>query len=125
MAKRILLIDEERDILDLLKYNLETEGYEIMTATDALRGFELAQTGADLIILETILPNNEKGWELICQLRQMDSTKHIPIISLTTKDYGMDNPCGSECEVNDYIIKPIGIRKLLAQIKELVPVIRS
>jgi len=120
MKKRILLVDDEQDILDLLKYNLEAEGYEVMTATDALRGFELAQNGPDLIILEAMLPNNEDGWEFICKLRQMENTKFIPLICLTTKADEKDNPCGTECEVNEHITKPIGIQNLLSHVKAVL-----
>jgi len=120
MKKRILLVDDEQDVLDLLKYNLEAEGYEIMTATDTLRAFELAQNGPDLIILEAMLPNNEDGWAFICKLRQMENKKSIPIICLTTKTDEKDNPCGTACEVNDYLIKPVSMQNLLSHVKAVL-----
>lgn len=103
MQKRILLVDDAPDILDLLKYNLEAEGYEILTATDTVRAWELAQDGPDLIILEAMLSNSEDGWRFICKLRQMENTKSVPLICLTTKIDEKDNPCEAACEVNDYL----------------------
>ena len=120
MKKRILLVDDEPDVLDLLKYNLETEGYEIMTATNASQGIKLAQNGPDLIILEAMLPNNEDGWAFICKLRQMENTKSIPLICLTTKTDEKDNPCETACEVNDYLTKPISMQNLLSHVKAVL-----
>jgi two-component system alkaline phosphatase synthesis response regulator PhoP len=120
MAKRILLIDDEQDVLDLLKYNLEAEGYEIIAAKDALRGLKLAQSGPDLIIFEAMLPNKEKGWEFICQLRQTENTRHIPLVCLTTKEDGIETVCEPECGVDDYLVKPISVRQLLARVKTLL-----
>ncbi|MGH7456345.1 MAG: response regulator, partial [bacterium] len=114
MAKRILLVDDEQDILDLLKYNLEAEGYETMTAADGLRALELAQSAPDLIILDVMLPGKD-GWEVILQLRQNETTKHIPVIFLTAKGGEIDEVVGLELGADDYIIKPISIRKLLAR----------
>jgi two-component system alkaline phosphatase synthesis response regulator PhoP len=116
MAKRILLVDDEQDILDLLKYNLEAEGYETMTALDGLRALELAQSSPDLIILDVMLPGKD-GWEVIRQLRQTENTKHIPVIFLTAKGGEIDEVVGLELGADDYIVKPISIRKLLARVK--------
>jgi DNA-binding response OmpR family regulator len=103
-----------------LKYNLEAEGYEIVTATNASQGIKLAESRPDLIILEAMLPNNEDGWEFICKLRQMESTKLIPLICVTTTTDEKDNPCGTACGVNEYLIKPISLRHLLARVKTLL-----
>ncbi|MDZ7291837.1 MAG: response regulator transcription factor [candidate division KSB1 bacterium] len=116
MAKRILLVDDEQDILDLLKYNLEAEGYETMTATDGLQALELAQSSPDLIILDVMLPGKD-GWEVIRELRQTESTRHIPVIFLTAKGGEIDEVVGLELGADDYIIKPISLRKLLARVK--------
>jgi CheY-like chemotaxis protein len=120
MKKRILLVDDEQDVLDLLKYNLEAEGYEIMTATDTLRAFELAQNGPDLIILEAMLPNSEDGWAFICKLRQTENTKSIPIICLTAETDEKGVPCETACEVNDYLTKPISMQNLLSHVKAVL-----
>lgn len=120
MKKRILLVDDEQDILDLLKYNLEAAGYEIMTATETLRAFELAQNGPDLIILEAMLPNSEDGWGFICKLRQMENTKSVPLICLTTKTDERDNPCETACAVKDYLTKPLSMQNLLSHVKAVL-----
>ena len=119
MSKRILLVDDEQDILDLLKYNLEAEGYETMTATNGLQALELAQNSPDLIILDVMLPGKD-GWEVIRQLRQTESTKHIPVIFLTAKGGEVDEVVALELGADDYIIKPISIRKLQARVKTVL-----
>jgi len=119
MAKRILLVDDEQDILDLLKYNLEAEGYETAMATDGLRALELAQNSPDLIILDVMLPGKD-GWEVIRQLRQTENTKNIPVIFLTAKGGEVDEVVGLELGADDYIIKPISIRKLFARVKTVL-----
>ncbi|MCG3120406.1 MAG: Transcriptional regulatory protein WalR [bacterium] len=119
MTKRILLVDDEQDILDLLKYNLEAEGYETLTAANGLQALELAQSCPDLIILDVMLPGKD-GWEVIRQLRQTESTKHIPVIFLTAKGGEVDEVVGLELGADDYIIKPISIRKLLARVKNVL-----
>jgi len=116
MPKRILLVDDEQDIIDLLKYNLEAEGYEIISATDGLQALELAQSSPDLIILDVMLPGKD-GWEVIRQLRQTEGTKHIPVIFLTAKGGEVDEVVGLELGADDYMIKPISIRKLIARVK--------
>ena len=120
MKKRILLVDDEQDILDLLKYNLEAEGYEIVTAMNISQGIELAESGPDLIILEAMLPNNENGWEFICNLRQMENTKFIPLICLTTETDEKGVPCKTACEVNDYLTKPISMQDLLSHVRAVL-----
>jgi two-component system alkaline phosphatase synthesis response regulator PhoP len=124
MAKRILLVDDEQDILDLLKYNLEAEGYETLAATEGLQALELAQNpkgGAypDLIILDVMLPGKD-GWEVIRQLRQNSSTRYIPVIFLTAKGGEVDEVVGLELGADDYIVKPISMRKLLARVKTVL-----
>lgn len=119
MSKRILLVDDEQDILDLLKYNLEAEGYEIVTAVNGLQALELAQNSPDLIILDVMLPGKD-GWEVIRQLRQAENTKSIPVIFLTAKGGEIDEVVGLELGADDYIVKPISIRKLLARVKNVL-----
>ncbi|MDZ7344979.1 MAG: response regulator transcription factor [candidate division KSB1 bacterium] len=124
MTKRILLVDDEQDILDLLQYNLKAEGYDTLTATNGVSALELAQTspdgaGPDLIILDVMLPGKD-GWEVMRQLRQNPNTKHIPVIFLTAKGAEIDEVVGLELGAEDYIVKPISIRKLLARVKTVL-----
>ena len=116
MAKRILIVDDEQDILDLLKYNLEAEGYETMLASDGVQALERAKNTPDLIILDVMLPGKD-GWEVMRQLRQTPGTQRIPVIFLTAKASEIDEVVGLELGADDYISKPISMRKLLARVK--------
>lgn len=117
MPKQILIVDDEQDILDLIKYNLETEGYHTLLARDGVQALKLAQTGSpDLIILDVMLPGKD-GWQVMRELRQNSDTKNIPVIFLTARSSEIDEVVGIELGADDYIIKPISIRKLLARVK--------
>lgn len=117
MRKKILIVDDEQDILDLLKFNLESEGYKTLTALDGDRALALAESQKpDLIILDVMLPGKD-GWEVIRELHKYPKTQHIPVVFLTAKDSEIDEVVGLELGADDYIVKPIGIRKLLARVK--------
>lgn len=116
MPKRILIVDDEEDILELLKYNLEAEGYHPLLASDGVQAIELAQTVPDLLILDVMLPRKD-GWEVIRELREDPLTRTIPVIFLTAKSSEVDEIVGLELGAEDYIVKPISIRKLLARVK--------
>lgn len=116
MPKRILIVDDEQDILDLLRFNLENEGYETTLATDGLQALELAKSRPDLIILDVMLPGKD-GWEVMRELRQSTLTQKIPVIFLTAKAGEIDEVVGLELGADDYIVKPISMRKLLARVK--------
>lgn len=116
MPKRILIVDDEQDILDLLRFNLENEGYETATATDGLQALEAAKSRPDLIILDVMLPGKD-GWEVMRELRQSPITQKIPVIFLTAKSGEIDEVVGLELGADDYILKPISMRKLLARVK--------
>ncbi|MBD3376787.1 response regulator [candidate division KSB1 bacterium] len=117
MAKTILIIDDEQDIIDLLQFNLQAEGYQILSALEGETAIELAQKKQpDLIILDIMLPGKD-GYEVIRELRQDVKTKQIPVIFLTAKDSEIDEVIGLELGADDYIVKPIGLRKLVARVK--------
>lgn len=117
MAKSILLVDDDEDILELLEYNLSTEGFEILKAQDGEEAMELATSKLpDLILLDIMLPEKD-GLQIIRELRQQRSTRHIPVIFLTAKDSEVDEIVGLEMGADDYIVKPISIRKLVARVK--------
>lgn len=120
MPKRILVVDDEQDILDLLHYNLETEGFEIVTALDGDTAIEMAESEPiDLIILDIMLPGKD-GWEVLREIRRNPETRHIPVIFLTAKDSEVDEVVGLELGADDYIVKPISIRKLQARVKTVL-----
>jgi two-component system alkaline phosphatase synthesis response regulator PhoP len=117
MAKTILIIDDEQDIIDLLQFNLQAEGYQILSALEGETAIELAQKKQpDLIILDIMLPGKD-GYEVIRELRQDIKTRRIPVIFLTAKDSEIDEVIGLELGADDYIVKPIGLRKLVARVK--------
>lgn len=117
MSKTILLVDDEKDILDLLKFNLEHEGYKTIYAMDGDHALHLAATAKpDLIILDVMLPGKD-GWEVIRELNKDPQSQNIPVIFLTAKDSELDEVIGLELGADDYIVKPIAIRKLIARVK--------
>ena len=116
MAIRILVVDDEADIVRMLKYNLEKEGYEVMTAGNGKAAIEKAHTRPDLIVLDVMMPQMD-GWEVIRQLKRTQDTASIPVLFLTAKGTEIDEVLGLELGADDYIIKPISPRKLLARIK--------
>ena len=120
MAKTILIVDDEKDILDLLQFNLEAEGYETITAVDGEKALERAASDKpDLIILDIMLPGKD-GWEVIRELSNNEKTHTIPVIFLTAKDSEIDEVVGLELGADDYIVKPIAMRKLLARVKKVL-----
>ncbi|HNR67738.1 MAG TPA: response regulator transcription factor [bacterium] len=120
MAKKILIVDDERDIIDLLKFNLEKEGYETLIALDGEQALDLAlNEKIDLVLLDIMLPGKD-GREVLRELRQNSATRFLPIIFLTAKDSEMDEVIGLELGADDYIVKPISILKLLTRIKTVL-----
>ena len=112
--KQILIIDDEKPISDIIKFNLNKEGYETITAFDgreALKEFE--EESPDLIILDLMLPELD-GLEVAKEVRK---TSHIPIIMLSAKDSEFDKVIGLEIGADDYVTKPFSNRELLARVK--------
>ncbi|MBP3952625.1 response regulator YycF [Bacillus suaedae] len=114
MDKRILVVDDERPIADILKFNLEKEGFEVICAYDGLEAIELVNKETpDLILLDIMLPYKD-GME-VC--REVRKTFDIPIIMLTAKDSEIDKVLGLELGADDYVTKPFSTRELLARVK--------
>ncbi len=120
MAKKLILaIDDEKDILKLLHYNLEREGYQVLTAKSGEEGLEVARAKhPDLIILDIMLPEMD-GLEVCRILRSNKETKHIPVLMLTAKTSEVDQIVGFELGANDYISKPFSVKVLSARIKNI------
>ncbi|NHN32247.1 response regulator YycF [Paenibacillus agricola] len=113
MAK-ILVVDDEQPIADILKFNLEKEGHEVICAYDGGRAVELAfQELPDLILLDLMLPVKD-GMDVCREVRMKLNT---PIIMLTAKDNEIDKVLGLELGADDYVTKPFGTRELLARVK--------
>lgn len=112
--KKILIVDDEKPISDIIKFNLTKEGYETVTAYDgrtALTLFEEEQP--DLVILDLMLPELD-GLEVAKHIRK---TSHLPIIMLSAKDSEFDKVIGLEIGADDYVTKPFSNRELLARVK--------
>lgn len=116
--KKILIIEDEENIRELVTYNLKASGYETIEAEDGLTGITQAyKTKPDLILLDIMLPGKD-GYEICRELRQ-DNIK-TPIIMLTAKSEEVDKVLGLEFGADDYVAKPFGIRELLARIKAVL-----
>ena len=112
--KKILIVDDEKPISDIIKFNLTKEGFETVTAFDgreAITKFE--EENPDLIILDLMLPELD-GLEVAKEVRK---TSHIPIIMLSAKDSEFDKVIGLEIGADDYVTKPFSNRELLARVK--------
>ncbi|MFC5703103.1 response regulator YycF [Cohnella faecalis] len=114
MPGKILVVDDERPIADILKFNLEKEGYEVVCAFDGEEAVRLAfAEEPDLILLDLMLPEKD-GMDVCREVRARLST---PIIMLTAKDAEIDKVLGLELGADDYVTKPFGTRELLARVK--------
>jgi len=117
---RILIIDDEQDILDLLSYNLEREGYSILTASDGLTAKELSlNSSPDLIILDLMLPGIN-GLELCRLVRNNPKTADIPVMMLTARGEEVDKVLGLEIGADDYVTKPFSIPEIVARVRSLL-----
>lgn len=111
---KILVVDDEQPIADILKFNLEKEGYEVICAFDGGAAVELAfREEPDLILLDLMLPVKD-GMD-VC--REIRTKSNMPIIMLTAKDSEIDKVLGLEMGADDYVTKPFGTRELLARVK--------
>lgn len=120
MKKKVLVVDDEKDIVDILKYNLERENeFEVLTAKDGREALELAVNIPDLILLDIMMPELN-GFEVCKQLKSNVNTSGIPVIFLTAKENEIDEILGLEIGADDYISKPISPRKVLARIKSVI-----
>ncbi|MGH7197611.1 MAG: response regulator [Candidatus Omnitrophota bacterium] len=115
----ILVIDDEKDIVKLLQYNLEREGHHVLTAKNGEDGFELAKSKRpDLVILDLMLPGID-GVEVCKLLKASKDTKSIPVLMLTAKSAEVDQVVGLEVGASDYITKPFSVKVLLARVKNI------
>ena len=117
--KLILAIDDEKDILKLVQYNLEREGYQVLCEKTGEQGLETARSKQpDLIILDLMLPGMD-GLEVCKILRSNRDTKHIPVLMLTAKGSEIDQVLGLELGAVDYITKPFSVKVLAARVKNV------
>jgi two-component system, OmpR family, response regulator VicR len=114
LSKKILIVDDEKNISDILKFNLKKEGYDTIEAFDGEEAINLALSqNPDLILLDIMLPKMD-GFTVCRKLRQSIST---PILMLTAKEEEVDKVLGLELGADDYITKPFSPRELIARVK--------
>jgi two-component system phosphate regulon response regulator PhoB len=118
--KRVLIIEDEKDLAELLAFNLEKEGYSAMSVHDGKLGLERAgEEIPDLILLDLMLPGLH-GTEVCKALRRDQRTAHIPIIMITAKGDEIDRVVGFEVGADDYIVKPFSMREMALRIKAVM-----
>ena len=115
MGKTILIVEDEKNIVDILVYNLTKEGYTTLEAYDGDAGLQLAlEQDPDLILLDLMLPQ-KNGFDVCREIRQAGRT--TPIIMLTAREEETDKVLGLELGADDYITKPFSMRELMARVK--------
>ena len=121
MAKaKILIVDDGKNIVEAVKYNLEQEGFRTLIARDGADALELARRELpDLLLLDWMLPEMD-GLEVCRVLKRDDKTRHIPIVMLTVKSEETDKVLGLEMGADDYITKPFSPRELVARVKAIL-----
>ena len=120
MPKRILVVDDEVDLVETLTFRLEANGYEVIKAYDGQAGLDLAKKGnPDLIILDLMLPKLD-GYKVCRMLKFDEKYKKIPIILFTARAQESDKKMGVEVGADAYITKPFDPQVLLAKIKQLL-----
>lgn len=119
--KNILIVDDEKHILELLQYNLVERGYHVIQAETGEEALEQLKKHpkVDGILLDLLLPGID-GLEVLRRIRSQDETKHIPVIMLTAKNEELDTVLGLEMGADDYIGKPFRMRELLARLKAVL-----
>jgi len=117
MGSKILIVEDDQALLDVLKYNITKEGYNVIAATDGIQALEVARVSKpDLILLDIMLPKMS-GFD-VCRILRKETT--IPILMLTAKDEEVDKIVGLEIGADDYMTKPFSMRELLARIRAML-----
>jgi len=118
--EKMLIIEDEKDIVKMLDYNLKKEGFKTLSAYNGEDGLDMAsKENPDLILLDLMLPEID-GFDVCKALKSDPKTSHIPIIILTAKDQETDKIVGLELGADDYVTKPFSPRELIARIKAVL-----
>lgn len=116
---RILVVDDEQDLCEILKFNLETEGYQVETANSAEEALEKDIASYNLLLLDVMM-GGMSGFQLAKQLKNSEVTAHIPIIFLTARDTENDTVTGFNLGADDYISKPFSIREVMVRVRAVL-----
>ena len=117
--QRILVVDDEQDLLEILKFNLETEGYEVQTATSAEDAQTLDIASFDLLLLDVMM-GGMSGFALARLLKANPKTASVPIIFLTARDTENDTVTGFNLGADDYISKPFSLREVMVRVRAVL-----
>ncbi len=117
--KHILVVDDEEDLCEILKFNLENEGYLVDTANSAEEALKLRLTDYSLLLLDVMM-GEISGFRMASMLKKEKATAHIPIIFITAKDTENDTVTGFNLGADDYISKPFSLREVIARVKAVL-----
>jgi phosphate regulon transcriptional regulator PhoB len=118
--KRILLIEDDRDIVELVRYNMEKEGFQLMAVGDGASGLaQVRKSPPDLLLLDLMLPKLS-GLEICKEVRRDETLNRLPIVMLTARGEEADRVVGLELGADDYVTKPFSPRELVARVKALL-----
>jgi two-component system phosphate regulon response regulator PhoB len=120
MSQTILVVDDEKDIVDLMRYNLVQAGFRVVSAFDGQQALDLARRERpDLVVLDLMLPTLP-GTEVARLLRQEEKTRSIPIVILTARGSEVDRIVGFELGADDYVVKPFSPRELVLRVQAIL-----
>ena len=120
MEKTILIVDDEEPIVDILRFNLKKEGYNVLEAYDGEAALNIAlEKNPDLILLDVMLPDQD-GLEIVKNLRMKQEYKKLPILMVTAKTTELDKVKGLDIGADDYMTKPFGVMELISRVKALL-----
>lgn len=117
--KRILVVDDEQDLLEILKFNLEMEGYEVSTAQSAEDALLMDIASFNLLLLDVMM-GGMSGFAMARKLKDNPATAHVPVIFLTARDTENDTLTGFNLGADDYIAKPFSIREVLVRVRAVL-----
>lgn len=117
--KRILVVDDEQDLCEILSFNIQTEGYHVDTANSAEEALEMDIASYDLLLLDVMM-GGMSGFQLAKKLKENPMTAHVPIIFLTARDTENDTLTGFNLGADDYISKPFSIREVMVRIRAVL-----
>lgn len=117
--QRILVVDDEQDLLEIIKFNLETEGYEVATASSAEEALQMDIASFSLLLLDVMM-GGMSGFAMARKLKEKPTTANVPIIFLTARDTENDTVTGFNLGADDYISKPFSLREVMVRVRAVL-----
>ena len=117
--QKILVVDDEQDLLEILKFNLETEGYEVATASSAEEALQMDIASFSLLLLDVMM-GGMSGFAMARKLKEKPTTANVPIIFLTARDTENDTVTGFNLGADDYISKPFSLREVMVRVRAVL-----